>query len=194
MKSFLTTLIAVTLLGWGAAGAWAQGPASPGDAPTAKPQTADSGPTIAELRVKIHRTMAALIQEQSAEKPDPRKIDQLTGKLQRLRQQLWSTAPAGQRGWRCPMGGPGMGPGPAWNGRGQGQGYGPGPAYGRGMGQGRGRGPGYGPGRGPGYGRGMGQGRGPGYGRGAGFGPGLGFVDANNNGICDYYEQGPVAK
>ena len=44
-------------------------------------------------------------------------------------------------------------------------------------------------------GRGPGQryrwsrnGRGPGYGRGQGFGRGRYFVDADKNGICDYYE------
>lgn len=39
-------------------------------------------------------------------------------------------------------------------------------------------------------GRGPGQGfrRGQGYGRGQGFGRGRNFVDADKNGICDYYE------
>lgn len=86
--------------------------------------------------------------------------------------------------WQCPWGGPGQGRG---QGAGWGRGYGPGngPAYGRGPGGGRGQG--YGRGQG-----GQGQGRGPGYGRGAGRGAGGGwgpaFIDENDNGICDRFE------
>jgi len=69
-------------------------------------------------------------------------------------------------------------------GKGWGQGYGRGQGYG--PGQGNCRGKGFGPGQG--YGRGQGFGPGRGNGRGQGFGPGRNFVDADKNGICDYYE------
>lgn len=44
--------------------------------------------------------------------------------------------------------------------------------------------------------RGMGSGQGMrnGGGRGVGRGQGRGFVDANNNGICDYYEKAATNK
>jgi len=58
--------------------------------------------------------------------------------------------------------------------------------------RGRGAGWGQGYGRGQGYGPGRGNGRGQGYGPGRGFGRGRNFVDADKNGICDYYE--PVVK
>jgi len=97
-------------------------------------------------------------------------------------------------------GGPGRGNGPqgARGGAGWGRGQGRGPGAGRGMGPGygygRGMGPGYGYGRGMGsgygYGRGMGPGSGYGRGMGAGWrqGGGPGFVDENNDGICDWRE------
>ena len=95
-------------------------------------------------------------------------------------------------------GGPGYGRGPA-SGRGYGPGLGPaygrgtgrgqGAAYGRGYGHGYGRGPasyrGYGPVFGPGYGRGAARGQGAGYGR--GLGRQWGFVDRDQDGICDNF-------
>lgn len=54
--------------------------------------------------------------------------------------------------------------------------------------------PGFGPGRGYGMGPGRGYGRGAGWqrggGRGMGMGAGMGpwFVDANGDGVCDYYQ------
>jgi hypothetical protein len=67
------------------------------------------------------------------------------------------------------------------------------PAFGPGRGfGGPGRGPcAWGAGYGGGYGRGPGWGGGYGYGRGMGWGPGYGrgFVDANQNGVCDRFEQ-----
>ena len=87
----------------------------------------------AELRAKIHRTMAALIEAQSAEEPDQAKIDKLTKKLQQLRGKLQAQAPAAAgnqpAGWACPWGGPGMGfgRGAAWGGPGRGQGADAGP-------------------------------------------------------------------
>ena len=66
-----------------------------------------------ELRAEIHRTLAALIEAQSAEKPDQAKVDELTKRLQQLRGKLRSQnatavgdAPAA---WGCPWGGPGPG-------------------------------------------------------------------------------------
>jgi len=148
----------------------------------------------AGLRAKLYRTMADLIEAQSAEKPDAAKVKELTAKVQELQSKILADAPqaAGPDaaapdgpGWRCPRGGPGLAPGPGWGGRGWGGpavGWGRGPGAGRGPGWGAGRG--YGPGRGAGWGAGMGFG--PGMGRGMGWGPG--FVDKDNDGICDWYE------
>jgi hypothetical protein len=148
----------------------------------------------ADLRAKIHRTMADLIEAQSAEKPDAAKVKELTAKVQELQSKILADGPQaagpdaaapGGPGWRSPWGGLGLGPGPGWGGRGWGGpavGWGRGPGAGRGPGWGAGRG--YGPGRGAGWGAGMGVG--PGMGRGMGWGPG--FVDENGNGICDWYE------
>jgi len=141
----------------------------------------------ADVRAKIHRTMAALIEAQSAEEPDQATIDKLTKKLQQLRGKLQAQAPAAAgnqpAGWACPWGGPGMGfgRGAAWGGPGQGQGVGRGAGFGPGAGRALGAGPGMG--RGPGGGRGFGPGGGLGLGAGGGA-----FVDKDNDGICDYYE------
>ena len=129
----------------------------------------------AALRAEIHRTLAALIEAQSAENPDQAKVDELTQKLQQLRGKLRSqnAVATGNAavGWGCPWGGPGpgYGRGAGWGGGGKGAGFGPG--GGRGWGGGAGRGQGFGPG--------AGQGLAPG---------GAAFVDEDNNGICDYYE------
>ena len=136
-------------------------------------------PANADLRVEIHRTLAALIEARSAEKPDQAKVDQLTQKLQQLRGKLRAQNPAAAGGtaggWGCPWGGPGMGFG-----------------YGRGCGWGGGgRGPGGGMGFGAcrGWGGGAGAGRGLGPGAGQGLAPGgPAFVDQDNDGLCDYYE------
>ncbi len=132
-------------------------------------------PDGVQLRAEWHRTVVALIDAQAAEKPDPAKIKELTEKLQTLRAQMPQ-----------PGGFGGMGPG-----------WGRGACAGMGMGMGPGRGAGLGAGwcggRGPGAGRGPGMARGPGYGRGAGAGANAGwgraFVDENQNGICDRFEQ-----
>lgn len=89
---------------------------------------------LAGVRAEMHRTMAGLIEAQSAKEPDPAKIDQLTKHLQQLRTraQGQSTAAANPSfSWGCPWGGPGMG----W---GRGAGLGPGGGRGRGMGPGAG--------------------------------------------------------
>ena len=163
-------------------------------ATTPKPDT----PTPAQLQARLHRTMAALIEAQSAENPDPEKVKQLTDDLQSVRAEIRSQAlatPAGRPGVGTrPWGSPGLGYGPAWGGPSRGPWRG-----GPGMGYGRGPGGGGGPAwaRGPGYGRGAGWGRGPGYGRGAGWGAGPGrgfargwaFVDEDRDGICDNYQR-----
>lgn len=128
--------------------------AKPADNKNVQTQVSDT----AAQRVEYHRTMAALIEARTAEKPDQAKIDELNGKLQRIRNQL---APQNAEGfWGCPRRGPGYG-------------YGYGGGYGRGWG-------GRGAGRGQGFGPGAGQGRAPG---------GPAFVDKDNNGVCDYFEQ-----
>ena len=127
----------------------------------------------AELRAEIHRTLAALIEAQSAEKPDQAKVDELTKKLQQLRGKLRSQNAAAvgnaTAAWGCPWGGPGYGRGAGWGRGGKGAGFGPGG------------------GRGWGGGGGYGQGFGPGGGEGRAHG-GAAFVDKDNDGICDYYE------
>ncbi len=141
------------------------------DSKTAARAAAES----AALRADYHRTLAALIEAQSAEKPDQAKVDQLAKKLQQIRAKLLAqnAAAAGNvpAGWGCPWGGPGLGfgRGPGWGGRGRGAGFGP--AGGRGFGGGGG----------------FGQGFGPGAGRGLAPG-GPAFLDQDNDGICDYYE------
>ena len=131
--------------------------------------------TNADLRVEIRRTMAALIEARSAEKPDPAEVDQLTQKLQELRGKLRSQNPAAAGGATGRWGGPGMG-----------LGYGRGCGWGGG---GRGPGGGMGPGACRGWGGGAGAGRGFGPRAGQGLAPGgPAFVDQNNDGICDRYE------
>ena len=140
---------------------------------------ADEGRTAmvadARLRAEIHRTLAALIEARSAEKPDLAKIDELNQKLRQLRTKLQAhsgvVAARAPEGWVCPRGGPGMGFG-----------------FGRGWGWARG-GKGPGAGFGPGAGLGWGGGRGLGPGAGQGRAPGVpAFVDQDKDGICDYYE------
>jgi len=176
MRHLLTIVTAVALCG---------GLASFGTAEdqktgvSAKPNQAGRGQASAnaDLRAEIHRTLAALVEARSQETPDQAKIDQLTQKLQQLRATLRSQNAAGAGGgWGCPWGGPGMGFG-----------------YGRGCGGGGcGRGPGGG--MGAGYGRGWGGGAGAGRGFGPGGGQGLApggaaFVDQDNDGVCDHYQQ-----
>jgi hypothetical protein len=132
-----------------------------------KVETQASAPAQADVRAEMHRTMAALIEAQAAEKPDPAKIDRLAKELQQMRATLRAQSAAGAGNpagaWRCPWGGPGMG-------------------CGRGAGWG-------GPGRGPGAGRGWGGGHGFGPGAGLGLAPGgAAFVDEDNDGICDQFE------
>ena len=133
----------------------------------AKPEaavTADAA-TPAQLRAELHRTMAALIEEQAAPQPDSAKIDKLTAQLQSLRERLGTLAPArGNKAPRAPVGGRGAGQCP-WGQAGMGYG----PAWG-----------------GPPSGRGRG---GPGWGRAAGYGRGRAFVDQNGDGICDNYQK-----
>lgn len=151
-----------------------------------KVESKAGGTAVGDVRAEMHRTMAELIEAQSAEKPDQAKIDRLTKKLQELRGQFRapsaSAAAPQSAGWVCPRGGPGMGfgRGAGWGGAGQGRGAG----WGAGFGPGAARGPGGG--RGMGRGPGGGHGFGPGAGMGRGVGPA--FVDKDQDGICDNYE------
>jgi hypothetical protein len=130
-----------------------------------------------KLRAEIHRTLAALIEARSAEKPDQGKVGELTQMLQQLRGKLraQNVAAGGSAAtaWGCPWGGPG-------------------PGYGRSAcwgGGGRGARGGFGPGGGHGWGGGVGRGRGFGPGAGQGLAPGgAAFVDKDNDGVCDQYE------
>ncbi len=172
MKRTLVYLAAFTLLTGMALPALAQDAKATPKA-TAKADTSQAVPAdraaVAKLRAEIHRTVAALIETQAAEKPDAAQVKALTEKLQSLRTQVQAQQPAGFA--------PGMG-------RGRGTGFGPAWACGPGWGGGMGRGPGYG--RGPGGARGPGYGRGAGLGAGAGWG--AGFVDEDKDGVCDRYQ------
>ena len=53
-----------------------------------KVETRTAASVNAGLRAEIHRTMAALIEAQAAEKPDPAQIEKLTQQLQDLRGKL----------------------------------------------------------------------------------------------------------
>ena len=74
-----------------------------------KVETQASTPAQADVRAEMHRTMAALIEAQAAEKPDRAKIDQLAKKLQQMRATLRAQSAAGAGNpagaWRCPWGG-----------------------------------------------------------------------------------------
>jgi hypothetical protein len=200
MRTGLTLMMTVILIGGvGSAGLGQE--AKKAKSPAAKgPDVAKADtPAPAELRAKVHRLMAALIDAQSAEKPDEAKIQRLNEQLQTLRQQIWAQGPPAPGAWQSPWGGPGMGygRGAGWGvpgGRGWGKGPGPGRGYGPGPGWGRGGGPRTmpAPGRGPGWGRGPGRGYGPGAGppgRGMGYGRQWGFVDEDRDGVCDNYER-----
>lgn len=176
---FLAGVLVVA--GWVAA---APAPAQQSDAKAATPTPAQ---TAVQLRARMHKAIAELLEARAADKPDPQKIQALTEQVQKLRAELAGLAPetTWAPGWRCPWGGPGrgagFGPGGAWGPRG--------PGFGPGAGRG-----GFGPGPGRGYGVGPGRGAavGPGYGRGAGLGAGAGwgpqFIDANRDGVCDRYQ------
>lgn len=182
MRNWMTLVLGLSIAGGGACAGFAQDAKAPPKSPPA--QAAQQQPAdLAKLRAEVHRTMAALIHAQSAEKPDAATIKELTAKLEELRSKVWGQRPQGPGpGWRGPAGGLGMGMGPGWRG-----GWGGGPGAGRGPGWGPGPGRGLGAGRGPGWAPGMG--RGPGWGAGVGRGPGRGFIDQDNDGICDRYEQ-----
>lgn len=175
MRCTLSLLMAGVVLLAAASIGWAQD--------TSTDKKADV-PTLVELRVQMHQTVAALIEARAAKKPDVAKIEKLADQVQAIRQQMWAQGtaqgwqPVGPRGSRsvqqCPMGGPrmGRGPGPAnRQGQGYGQRYGQGRGYGQGQGYGQGRGQG-GPGQCYGGRCGAGRGMGPGKGRGMGYGAG----------------------
>ncbi|MBC8874706.1 MAG: hypothetical protein H8E44_35160 [Planctomycetes bacterium] len=62
---------------------------SPADADAKAPATPLTPAATAQLRANIHRTMAALVEAQSAEKPNEVKIKQLTEQLDTMRARLW---------------------------------------------------------------------------------------------------------
>jgi hypothetical protein len=157
------TMALAALLAFGTTALAAEEKATKANEPAQAKTAADQdAPTVAQLQARLHHTMAALIEARSAEEPDQAQIDKLTRRVQSLRQQIFAKGP--DVGAPCPWGGPGLG---------------------------LGRGAGYGWGRG--YGPGAGMGRGPGYGRGAGWGaahgyPERGFIDQDEDGVCDNYE------
>lgn len=181
MRTVLTLLTAAAIFGGMASAAWAEDDATAKPATDAKKVDAKAqAAEMAKLRVKMHRTLADLIEAQNVEEPDQAKIEKLTNDLEEVRKELWaqrSSFPGrpfagpqgGQPGPFCPRGGPGMGPG---------QGRGRGPGGQKGFGPGQGPGPGAGAGMGPpGQGRGRSPGGQQGMGRGMGFramGPGGG--------------------
>lgn len=104
----------------------------PAEEPPAAPKKADA---TVEARVKLHRTLADLIEARAAAKPDAVKVSRLTKQVQELRKQIAGTTaaeppcglPAGCRAC-CPQA--------ASAGAGRGAGYGGGRGPGRGMGPG----------------------------------------------------------
>ena len=202
MRTLLTTLTAVVILCGMALTVRAEDDdraKSPGDEKRidAKAQWI----ACAKLRIKMHRTLADLIEARIAPEPNKAKIEVLEKELQQVRKELHEQRPSRRGGPGCPWGepgmgpnrgygrpGPGMGPGPKGD-RGRGQNMGPGRGYGRpgqGMGPGprndRGRGRNIGPGRG--YGRpGQGMGSGPRDDRGRGRNVGPGWEDGPRRGF-----------
>lgn len=161
--TMVTTL--AMLLAFGSAALAADDQAKQDKAPAEAQATKTAEqPTAAQLRARLHRTMAALVEARAADNPDPERIDQLAKRARSLRRQILALGSEADFDAICPWGGPGLGRGPGWGGRGAG------------------------------YGWGRGYGRGPGYGRGAGWGmergyPGRGFIDLDGDGVCDRYEQ-----
>lgn len=146
----------------------------------ATPAAANKAVPSVEVRVKLHRALADLIEARGAAKPDAAKVARLTKQVQELRKQIAGTT--GEKAATLPCGRPACPltaePGA---GRGRGAGFGPGAGAGRGagFGSGAGRGPGgrwanpdAAPEPGAGFGPGAGRGRGVGAGAGQGFGPG----------------------
>lgn len=162
ISGWLVATIGCGLVPFGLAGE----PSASSPAEAKKVETPVKTPSSAAVRAEIHRTLATLIDAQAAPQPNQAQIAELTKKLEQLRGTLraqnQATAATPAVGWGCPWGGPGPG-------------------------FGRGRGAGMGPGRGWGAGAGMGRGLGPGAGQGLGAG-GAGFVDKDQDGLCDYYE------
>jgi len=127
-----------------------------------------------ELRAAMFRTMADLVEAQSAQQPNPEAITRLRQKLQTQRREYLAqaspSAVSGRASGGCP--------------------WGMTPRGGAGMMAGRGgaarRGSMMcGPGAGGCQGRGMGRGRGPGFGQFPGR-AGV-FVDDNGDGVCDNF-------
>lgn len=142
------------------------------DADAKAPATPLTPAATAQLRAKVHRTIAALVEAQAAEKPNEAKIRQLRQQLQTMQTKLQCPQGADFAG-QCPMGGMGRGQGMGYGrGRGMGMGMGQGQCYGQGQGQGRGMGMGQGQRYGQGRGQAQGQGRGQGQGRMQGRGGG----------------------
>ena len=165
--TMVTTL--AMLLAFGNAALAADDQAKQDKAPAeAQATKAADQPTVAQLRARLHHTMAALVDARAAENPDPERIDQLAQRARSLRRQILALNPEADLDAICPWGGPGLGRGPGWGGRGAGYGWGRG--YGP---DGYGRGPGYGP---------------PGWGMERGY-PGRGFIDLDGDGVCDRYER-----
>ena len=80
MRRGLTLVMTAALL-WGVASAGLAQEAAKAKSPSDEKVAAEKAvPTPAELRVRMHRTMAALIEARSAAKPDQEKIIKLTHK------------------------------------------------------------------------------------------------------------------
>lgn len=158
------TVAAILVLGTAAAG-FAEEAANEKKAAEADAAVQADGPTPAQVRAAMHRTLAELIEARSAAQPDQAKIDALSAELRTQQQRLRAFAPgsgAGPRGrGQCPWAASGMGYGRT----------GGGPPWA--AGNGRGRGAGYG----GGFGRGAASG--------GGFGRGRAFVDQDGDGMCD---------
>ncbi|MBI4864161.1 MAG: hypothetical protein HY815_28480 [Candidatus Riflebacteria bacterium] len=159
---WLSGFVALVCLACVAGPGWAQAEAG-------SPASTDQ----ARVRAEYHRAMAALIEAESAQKPDNATIERLKGQVQALenqlpeKQNLAGGQGAGSTSARCGAAGCGQG------------------RAGSSCGAGRGCGAGYRGRRGAGGGQGFGQGRRARAGAGRG---GACFVDANQNGVCDKKE------
>jgi hypothetical protein len=85
---FLMAAMAVTVLGVGVSSVTADEavPTTPADAKAVDAKTEIATP--AQLRAKLHRTLADLIDARNVEKPDPARVDKLVKEIERLRAEI----------------------------------------------------------------------------------------------------------
>ena len=95
MRNLTTFLLGLAIVVAGVSAGSAQDAKTPSKSPPAQAAPAKTAET-AKLRAEVHRTVAALIEAQSAEKPDAAKVKELTAKVQELRSQILADGPPWQ--------------------------------------------------------------------------------------------------